>query len=204
MTEDEEIVQAFLEESRENLDRLDRDLVALEARPEDPELLAQVFRAIHTIKGTCGFLGFHRLEALTHGGEDLLDALRSGRLPLDVDITTSLLTLIDAVRAVLDRIDATGDEGEDTNVDVIAALAGHLARESAPASLTEPSAEVVLPAAEADDLAQETAPAAGPEDLADAVTPRAGTHESSIRVDVGLLDSLMDLVGELVLARSQI
>jgi two-component system chemotaxis sensor kinase CheA len=204
MSEDEEIVQVFLEESRENLDRLDRDLVALEARPDDPELLGQVFRAIHTIKGTCGFLGFHRLEALTHGGEDLLAALRSGELALDVNITTSLLNLIDAVRAVLDRVEATGEEGEDTNADVIVALAGHLAHESAPAPLTEPAAEAVPPVAATDDLAQETAPAAGPEDLADAVTPRAGTQESSVRVDVGVLDRLMNLVGELVLARSQI
>ena len=75
---DEEIVLAFLEESRENLDQLDRDLVALEVNPSDPELLAQVFRTIHTIKGTCGFLGFHRLEALTHAGENLLGALRAG------------------------------------------------------------------------------------------------------------------------------
>ena len=108
VNEDEEIVQAFLEESRENLDQLDRDLVELEARPRDPELLAQVFRAIHTIKGTCGFLGYHRLEALTHAGENLLDALRAGRLLLDVAIMTSLLGLADAVRAALARIAATG------------------------------------------------------------------------------------------------
>ena len=69
---DQEIVVAFLEESHENLDRLDVDLVALEANPSDPLLLSQVFRTIHTIKGTCGFLGFHRLEALTHAGESLL------------------------------------------------------------------------------------------------------------------------------------
>src|SRR6476619_7025040 len=110
---DEEIVQAFLEESRENLDQLDRSLVELEDHPDDQALLAQVFRTIHTIKGTCGFLGFSNLEALTHAGENLLAALRDGELVLDAAITTSLLHLVDAVRRVLGRIDATGAEGDD-------------------------------------------------------------------------------------------
>ena len=79
--------------------------------------LAQVFRAIHTIKGTCGFLGYERLEALTHAGEDLLDALRAGRLLLDVEIVTSLLGLIDAVRATLARIGATGEEGAEAHAE---------------------------------------------------------------------------------------
>ena len=128
MTEDDEIVQAFLEESDENLDQLDRDLVELEARPRDPELLAQVYRAIHTVKGTCGFLGYERLEALTHAGEDLLDALRSGRLLLDVEIVTSLLGLTDAVRATLARIGATGEEGAEAHQSTIAALTACLNR----------------------------------------------------------------------------
>ena len=89
MTEDEEILLAFLEESRENLDQLDRDLVDLESRPEDPELLARVFRAVHTLKGTCGFLGFPRLEELAHAGEDLLGALRAGEVSLDAGSTTT-------------------------------------------------------------------------------------------------------------------
>jgi hypothetical protein len=66
VSEDDEILEAFLEESKENLDQLDLDLVELEERPTDPELLARVFRTIHTIKGTCGFLGFRHLEELSH------------------------------------------------------------------------------------------------------------------------------------------
>ncbi len=178
MSEDLEIVEAFLEESRESVDRLDQDLVVLETRPGDPELLAQVYRSIHTIKGTCGFLGFHRLEALTHAGEDVLDALRSGKLVLDADITTSLLRLIDAVRTVLDRVEATGNDGDDNYRELIAALAAHLADETAPVAARAPPAETV--------------------------TALPATQENSVRVDVGLLDSLMDLVGELVLTRNQI
>lgn len=178
MSEDAEIVEAFLEEGRENLDRLERDLVVLETRPDDPELLAQVYRAIHTIKGTCGFLGYERLEALTHAGEDLLDALRSRTLAFDADIATLLLALIDAVRAVLDRVEVTGEEGGEANAELIRALAAQCAGESPPA-------------------AAPVAPESG-------VTPSPVAHESSVRVDVAVLDSLMDLVGELVLTRSQI
>ena len=74
-----DIVKEFLVESRENLDRLDRDLVGLEKNPKDKEALAGVFRTIHTIKGTCGFLGFNKLEKVAHVGENLLTRLRDGQ-----------------------------------------------------------------------------------------------------------------------------
>ena len=190
MTEDDEIVQAFLEESDENLDQLDRDLVELEARPRDPELLAQVYRAIHTVKGTCGFLGYERLEALTHAGEDLLDALRSGRLLLDVEIVTSLLGLTDAVRATLARIGATGEEGAEAHQSTIAALTACLNRVDSPSTAgTEETATPVEAA-----VPEEALPA----------PPATATLESSVRVEVAVLDKLKDLVGELILARSQI
>src|SRR5438128_1767504 len=79
---DDAIVKEFLVESYENLDRLDRDLVSLEQDPTSHSTLASVFRTIHTIKGTCGFLGFSRLEAVTHRGESLLSRLRDGELVL--------------------------------------------------------------------------------------------------------------------------
>ena len=72
------IVHEFLVESHENLDALDRDLVALEQNPADHEMLASIFRTIHTIKGTSGFLGFSQLEAVTHVGENLLSRMRDG------------------------------------------------------------------------------------------------------------------------------
>ena len=190
MTEDDEIVQAFLEESGENLDQLDRDLVELEARPRDPELLARVYRAIHTVKGTCGFLGYERLEALTHAGEDLLDALRSGRLLLDVEIVTSLLGLNDAVRATLARIAASGAEGPDAHEGTIAALTACL--NGTDSASTDGPEEPAIP--ERTGALEEPGPPA----------PATATLESSVRVDVAVLDRLKDLVGELILARSQI
>ena len=80
---DGDIVKDFLIESYENLDRLDRDLVGLEKNPEDKDALAGVFRTIHTIKGTCGFLGFTKLEAVAHVGENLLTRLRDRRAHAD-------------------------------------------------------------------------------------------------------------------------
>lgn len=178
---DEEIVEAFLEESRENLDQLDRDLVSLETQPGDSALLARIFRTIHTIKGTCGFLGFRHLEALTHAGENLLGALRTGDLALDAAVTTSLLHLVDTVRQVLGRIEASGAEGEGDHQVVIDDLERHL--------VDAPSVTPEAPA---------------PADGGEVVEVSGPAAESSIRVDVTVLDKLMDLVGELILARSQI
>src|SRR5436190_18734031 len=75
-----EIVREFLLETHENLAQLDVDLVTLERDPAERETLARVFRTVHTVKGSAGFLGFARLEAVTHAGESLLSRLRAGRL----------------------------------------------------------------------------------------------------------------------------
>lgn len=188
MTEDEEILLAFLEESRENLDQLDRDLVDLETQAGDPELLSQVFRAVHTLKGTCGFLGFPRLEALAHAGEDLLGALRAGTVTFDPDIASTLLRLVDVVRAVLAAIETTSAEPEDDHEALVEQIRAHLPAVGALGDAGESAAPT----------AAEDRPV--PADL----TPLASTTENTVRVDVTVLDTLMDLVGELVLARSRI
>ena len=110
---DSDIVHEFLAESYENLDRLDRDLVGLEKNPHDRDALAGVFRTIHTIKGTCGFLAFNRLEKVAHVGENLLTRLRDGQLTLNPEITTALLGMVDAVRQMLKEIASTGQDGEE-------------------------------------------------------------------------------------------
>jgi len=112
MNDADDIVKEFLIESYENLDRLDRDLVMLEKSPNDREILASVFRTIHTIKGTSGFLAFNKLGAVAHVGESLLGRLRDGQLELDGEITTALLTMVDAVRQMLTSIETSGLEGE--------------------------------------------------------------------------------------------
>src|SRR3954467_9705691 len=105
-----DIVQEFLVESHENLDQLDRDLVALEQQPGSRELLSSIFRTIHTIKGTSGFLAFNRLERLTHVGESLLSRLRDGSQSMTPATTDSLLRMVDTVRGLLAEIEEHGHE----------------------------------------------------------------------------------------------
>src|SRR5471030_1248206 len=122
MDEFDEIVREFLVESYENLDQLDRDLVALEQEPDAHPLLQSIFRTIHTIKGTSGFLAFGKLEVLTHAGEGLLSRLRDGGLRLTRERTTGLLQLVDAVRAILASIEATGHEDDSDYAELVARL----------------------------------------------------------------------------------
>ncbi len=216
MSELDEIVQEFLVESNEGLDQLDRSLVALEQSPGDRELLGSVFRCIHTIKGTSGFLGFGQLEKVAHVGESLLSDLRDGKKVMTEEITSALLELVDAVRRMLGHIQASGNDGSDDWSALIATfnrLQG--ATPAEPAPRPEPSpAPVAVAVAPAPIVAEEPAAAgveapAPPVETSEAAAGpgerrQEGVVDSSIRVDVGLLDKLMNLVGELVLARNQI
>ncbi len=238
-----DIVKDFLVESYENLDRLDRDLVGLEKNPKDKEALAGVFRTIHTIKGTCGFLGFNKLEKVAHVGENLLTRLRDGQMTLTPEITTPLLGMVDAIRQMLGSIEASGSEGERDDSELIATLTRlqqppEVATKSQVAPAPESAPEAALPSNLGDILIQRAGVtptevqlaaktqkegdprhlgeilveqgAVRPADIVDALhvqqSSRAQTaaSDSTIRVDVGLLDKVMNLVGELVLARNQI
>src|ERR671938_2072161 len=137
----DEIVAEFLVESHENLDQLDRDLLALEQDPGSRELLAGVFRTIHTFKGTSGFLAFHRLEELTHVGENLLSRLRDGRIALTDARSTALLQMVDAIRGLLADIESSGGEGDADHTELLATLAALL--EDGPEPVAEPAAETV-------------------------------------------------------------
>src|SRR6516165_12569347 len=107
----DELTREFLIESQEGLDRMERCLTDLETRPGDAGLLADIFRSVHTIKGTTGFLGFSRLEKLAHAGEHLLGSLREGRLAVTEELISGLLRLLDGLRAILALIEETGGEG---------------------------------------------------------------------------------------------
>src|SRR5919199_1011448 len=139
----DEIVAEFVVESHENLDQLDRDLLALEQDPSSREVLAGVFRTIHTIKGTSGFLAFHRLEDLTHVGENLLSRLRDGRIALTDARSTALLQMVDAIRGLLAEIEATGSEGEADDAELIATLSA-LLEDGAEAPAEAPAEEPVV------------------------------------------------------------
>ena len=108
----DDLTKEFIAESQEGLDRMERCLTELEARPEDcAQLVGEIFRSVHTIKGTTGFLGFSRLEKLAHAGEHLLGSLREGRLAVTEELISGLLRLLDGLRAILALIEETGGEG---------------------------------------------------------------------------------------------
>src|SRR4051812_12746328 len=111
----DELTREFLIESQEGLDRMERCLTELETRPDDKGLLADIFRSVHTIKGTTGFLGFSRLEKLAHAGENLLSLLRDGKLAADGEMITGLLQLLDGLRSILKIIETDGHEGDDAD-----------------------------------------------------------------------------------------
>ncbi len=208
--EREEILRDFLAESNENLDQLDNDLVALESRPEDLSILAGIFRTIHTIKGACGFLNFAKLEKVAHVGESLLSRLRDGEIPLTPERTTALLTMVDAVRAMLGVIETSGSDGDQTYGELIDTLARLQEPDHASLPPVKPPADPIPKAVPAKAVVTAAKPAVPnppvPKPAAEPPKKTQGTSvaESSIRVDVGLLDHLMNLVGELVLTRNQI
>ena len=257
----DEIVKEFIVESTENLDQLDRDLISLEKNPTSKELLGSIFRAVHTVKGTTGFLGFSKLEQVAHAGENLLSRLREGVLVLSPSITSGLLAMVDAVRTMLAAIEKTGSDGDTDYASLIEILTRLQAQEPdgkrqdglAPSTAAfraaerEESQDTIAPVtaevgrdeplslgqiliegghvkeeqvASALDQQRQGDPrrvgeilvargAVHPEEVLEALQAQNGGATSNlssnnIRVDVGQLDKLMNLVGELVLARNQI
>jgi len=243
----DDLTREFLIESQEGLDRMERCLTELEERPQDKELLAEIFRSVHTIKGTTGFLGYKRLEKLAHAGESLLGLLRDGKMTAGATVITALLHLLDGLREILKAIEAEGNEGAGDDTALIARLealqapaqntkakiaaATQRSREAAavktamraaeakPAPPPKPSAAVPKPAAPAQASAAQpvavVAPPPEPQEAipeAAALTPaeatkartQGATAESTLRVDVALLNRMMNLVGELVLTRNQV
>jgi two-component system chemotaxis sensor kinase CheA len=251
----DELTREFLIESQEGLDRMERCLTDLEERPQDAGLIGDIFRSVHTIKGTTGFLGFKRLEKLAHAGENLLGLLREGKVAADRPVITGLLHLLDGLRSILKTIETEDTEGEGEDAVLIAQLeelqtprpaeaqakqhtrvrAGvhetiastAEARPSAasagpPAAAAAHSTAPPLPAAQgpepdpegAQEPAASTAAKAPVEADGDGTKPRVqgtgmgagiGTAaESTLRVDVTLLNRMMNLVGELVLTRNQV
>src|SRR5262245_30948381 len=113
LSEDLELTKEFLIESNENLAKIDQQMVELEKRPKDAELLASIFRTIHTIKGTCGFLGFGILEKVTHVAENILSQLRNGERDLTPRLVSVILEAVDATKTIVANIERNGSEGED-------------------------------------------------------------------------------------------
>lgn len=196
----DDIIKEFLVESNENLDRLDRDFVALEKSPTDKELLSSIFRVVHTIKGTCGFLGFNKLEKVSHVGENLLSKLRDGELRLNPEITTALLSMVDAIRKMMLVIEKTESDGDEEYASLIELLTTLCDKKSVAEEIV---IEIVKPEViENKNITADVEPDKSHEE--ETKPKNSSINESTIRVDVKLLDKLMNLVGELVLSRNQI
>ncbi len=217
----DDLLRDFLMESAENLGRLDNDLVDLERRPDDPTPLHSVFRTIHTIKGTCGFLGLSRLELLAHSAESVLDLLRSGRLQVRDSLISDVLASVDRIKHILDVLEQTEAEPDGTDADIVARLDVWLdsvpdARRPTPfeaiAAISSYAEETPVPERQSVTPAPAVAPVGAESDntspAVDATDagPDHRTHlaDSTLRVGVGLLDELMNLVGELALSRNQL
>ncbi len=182
----DELLRDFLTESSENLAKLDNDILELERTPGDMGRLNGVFRTIHTIKGTCGFLGLARLESVAHAAENVLDALRSGQLEVRRDLIGDVLAAVDCIKLVLDALETTEREPAGDDSHLIERLEQWLREPDGSAPPLAPTPHLA------------TAPAL-PDVSADA---RGSIGDSTLRVGVDVLDKLMNLVGELALGRN--
>jgi two-component system, chemotaxis family, sensor kinase CheA len=209
----DDLLTEFLTETSESLGLLDSQLVELEQNPEDPALLGSIFRIVHTIKGTCGFLGLSRLEKVAHAGENVLGRIRDGALAVSPEVVSIVLEAIDRIKAIVAALAETAAEPAGDDSQVIARLGQLLEDKSETAEIPAfEDIEIGAPATNADKPAEDghaAAKGAAMASGAGAPNPAASGHErdlgnQAIRVNVELLEDLMTTVSELVLTRNQL
>lgn len=223
----QQLIKDLLIESAEGLDRFDSEMLALERGEASPDAPNIIFRVIHTIKGTAGCLGLTKIEGVAHVGENLLSALREGKVAISPRLIATLLAYADALRHMLRSLETTHSEGDTDYSSLLAQLeelqsdiASAPAAEAVATSTTEtietaPESptwglfedEPIVPVEPAGQAGEPTikAPTEPIPPVATGVGPLGPSMaETAIRVSVDQLDKLMNLVGELVLARNQI
>src|ERR1700724_3787871 len=117
----DELLRDFLTETNESIDVVDVELVRFEHDPNNAKILDNIFRLVHTIKGTCGFLSLPRLEALAHAAEGMMGQFRDG-LPVTTEAVTLVLSTIDRIKSILNAIEMSGQEPAGDDVDLIGEL----------------------------------------------------------------------------------
>jgi two-component system, chemotaxis family, sensor kinase CheA len=192
----DDLLREFLTETNESLERVDAELVRFEREPNNSQILGNIFRLVHTIKGTCGFLGLPRLEALAHAAETLMGKFRDG-MPVTAEAVTLILSTIDRIKLVLDEIEGREAEPEGGDADLIDSL-GRMSQPSEAVAEPPTGREVETPEPQAPELTASQPPERPDEERGD----RIASH--SIRVNVTTLDYLMTTVSELVLTRNQL
>lgn len=209
-----EIVESFLIETKEILERLDFDLLELEKRPEDAELLNQIFRSFHTIKGTSGFLGLEKLPHVTHKCEDILNKLRKGEVKLNSSLMDGIILGYDTIKELLEKIEAI--KNEDVNTDSTNAVLEQLIQniENGIDAADTPELKNVESEQKPEEESKQNEESSQPEESTQRSEPKQeiakkpavtqAVKENSIRVDVDRLDALLDIVSELVLGRNRL
>lgn len=184
---DEDDVKAFLIETYESIEEIERDIIELEKNATNEEIVTRMYRSLHSIKGNCGFLPFPKLQSIAHAGENLLGYLRDRHLVASPETIAVLLQTADSIRQILAGIESEGREGSTDYSSLIESLNQLHDRQKLLSQQTIQTLEPI--------------PSFNSKNSQVASLVRS---DSSIRVDAELLDRLMDLVGELVLARNQL
>jgi len=188
----DEVLREFVTEALDSVESVDRELVRFEQEPTNAATLANIFRLVHTVKGTCGFLDLPRLEALSHAAESLISQFRDGAA-VTSDAVTLILQAIDRIKLILRHLEQVQVEPDGDDRDLIAALSEQ------PATFAAPVIPVLTEELAAEPGAQADASAgAGP------AMPAGTVQGQSIRVGLETLESLMTMVSELVLTRNQL
>lgn len=185
----DEILAEFLTETSESMTEMDNLLIALEQNTEDGELITRIFRILHTIKGTCGFIGLPRLERLAHRSEDLLGYYREGEGRAGAAGVSLILSAMDRIKDIIAGIEQTGAETEGDDSAILAMLEAALAGDAAA------SGDIVAAVANVALSMERPSPARADE---------SGLADQSLRVSVEVLENLMTMVSELVLTRNQL
>lgn len=208
----DDLIVEFLTETNESLSALDNDLIRLEQNPNDRDLLSNIFRLMHTIKGTCGFLGLPRLETVAHRAENVLGRFRDGDLGVTPAYVSLILESLDRVRYLLAELEMNGHEPEGNDTDLTVRLdAVYEGREGAETAEAPTPSAAPEPVATAPSEEVTAAPAA-PEPESHSTDVAAASKETkesaiagqSLRVNVDVLENLMTMVSELVLTRNQL
>ncbi len=213
-----QLIDEFIVESYEGLDRYEGEILKLEDGSSDEETLNKIFRVIHTIKGTAGCLGLPKIENIAHTGENLLSLIRDGELNVSKDMITPLLELSDAIKSFLQDLETSGVEGTTRHTELVEKLEALQSISQDSEDEDDRSEEVYGlfdDDSETTSSVDEEAPASGGEEPSETATgdselpvasrkPESSVANSSIRVAVDHLDRVMNMVGELVLARNQI
>jgi two-component system chemotaxis sensor kinase CheA len=182
----DDLLKEFLTETAESLEVLDGELVKLEQVPDDPELLGNIFRLVHTIKGTCGFLGLPRLESVAHAGENILGKFRDGELPVTPDAVSLILESLDCIKGLLAALEKNEKEPAGDDSDLIARLNAMAEGNASPAANSPEASAVPEPVA---DPAPEAEPVV---EAAEAPAP-AGANLFEQMGGRGVLDAVIEV-----------